>query len=72
MNSITKFYCGFGKYLQMNTDDFFFSKNYVLKTGKIRSFGKKIKRKVAMRMQYSQAKIGMPPKMTLHPEFFLL
>ena len=55
----------------MNTDDFFFSKNYVLKTGKIRSFGKKIKRKVAMRMHYSQAEINIPPKFTLQLEFFL-
>ena len=44
---------------------FFFSKNYVLKNGKISMFfGKEIKRKVAIRIYCS------PPKNTLQPEFF--
>ena len=34
-------------------------------------FGKEIKRKVAIRMHYSQAEIDIPPKITLQPEFFL-
>ena len=34
-------------------------------------FGKEIKRKVSIRMHYSQAEIDMPPKITLQPECFL-
>ena len=34
-------------------------------------FGKEKKRKVAIRMHYSQAEIDIPPKITLQPEFFL-
>ena len=49
-----------------------FSKNYFLKKGKtLMCFGKEIKRKVAIRMHYSQAKIDEPPKITLEFEFFL-
>ena len=32
-------------------------------------FGKGIKRKVAIKMNYSQAEIDKPPKITLQPEF---
>ena len=50
-----------------------FSKNYVLKKGKILTFfGKEIKWKVAIRMHYSQAEIDRPPKIALQPTFFLL
>ena len=49
----------------MNTNDFFL-KNYVLKKEKtLMFFGKEIKRKVAIRMHYSQADIDIPPKITL-------
>ena len=34
-------------------------------------FRKEIKRKMAIRMHYSQAEIDIPPKVTLQPEFFL-
>ena len=34
-------------------------------------FGKEVKRKVAIRMHYNQAKIDVLPKITLQPEFFL-
>ena len=55
----------------MNTNNFFL-KNYFLKKEKIfMFFGKEIKRKVAIRMHYSQAVIDMPPKIALQPEFFL-
>ena len=55
----------------MKTNEFF-SKNYVLKKGKILMFfGKEIKRKAAIRMHYSQAEIDIPPKITLQVEFFL-
>ena len=50
----------------------FFWKNYVLRKGKILMFiGREIKRKVAIRMDYSQAEIDIQPKITLQPEFFL-
>ena len=32
-------------------------------------FGKEIKRKVAIRMQYNQAEINIPPKITLQPGY---
>ena len=48
-----------------------FSKNYVLKKGKILMFlEKEIKWKEAIRMHYSQAEIDVPPKITLQPDFF--
>ena len=34
-------------------------------------FGKEIKRKLAIKMHYSQAEIDIPPKITLQPEFLL-
>ena len=56
MKSIIKFYVyAFGKFLQINTNEFF-PKNYVLKKGKILMFyGKELKRKMAIRMHYSQS-----------------
>ena len=50
----------------------YFSKNNVLESGKMLMFyGKEIKRKMAIRMHYSQAEIDIPPKIALQPEFFL-
>ena len=55
----------------MNTNELF-SKNYALKRGKILMFfGMEIKRKVAIKMHYSQAEIDVPAKIELQPEFFL-
>ena len=72
MKSINKLYVNGAsenicKWIPMN-----FFKKYILKKGKILMyFGKEIKRKVAIRMHYSQAEIDTPPKITLQPEFFL-
>ena len=58
-------------FTNVNTNEFF-SKNYVLKYGKILMFfGKEIKRKVTIRIHYSQAEKEIPAKITLQPEFFL-
>ena len=72
MKSIIKFYVigaseNICKWILIN-----FSKNYVLKKGKILMFfGKEIKRKAAIRMHHSQAEIVISPKITSQPEFFL-
>ena len=50
----------------------YFPKNYVLKKGKLSMFFRKeIKRKVEIRMHYSQAEINIPSKITLQSQFFL-
>ena len=49
----------------------FFEKLCFEKRKNIKVFGKEIKRKVARGMQYCQAEIDIPPKITLQPEFFL-
>ena len=59
-----------------NEYQYYFSKNYVLKKGKILMFfGKEIKQKVAIRMHYQQytyqAEIYILLKTTSEPEFFL-
>ena len=48
-----------------------FEKLCFAKRENINVFGKEIKRKLAIRMHYSQAKIHILPKITLKPEFFL-
>ena len=72
MKSIIKFYAigaseNVCKWILMN----FFEKLCFEKRENINGFGKEIKRKVAIRMHYSQAEIDIPPKITLQPEFFL-
>ena len=72
MKSITKFYVigaseNICKWILMS-----FLEKLFWKKGKYQCFfGKEIKRKVGIRMHYSQAEIDIPPKITLKPEFFL-
>ena len=49
----------------------FFLKKYLLRKGKIFFFGQNIKKKVVIRMHYSQLEVDIPPKITLQSEFFL-
>ena len=55
----------------MNTHEFFRKINVLKKDKLLMFFGKEIKRKVAIRMHYSQAEVHIPPKITLQPEFKL-
>ena len=74
MKSIIKFYVigaseNFCKWILMN---FFEKLSFEKKKRKILMlFGKEMKRKVAIRMHYSQTQIDMPQKITLQSEFFL-
>ena len=49
----------------------FFGKLFFDKKKNINGSRKEIKRKVVIRMHYSQAEIDIPSKMTLESEFFL-
>ena len=55
----------------MNINEFFEKLCFEKRENIIMFFGKEIKRKLTIKMNYNEAEIDIPPKITLQPEFFL-